>query len=79
MLLRQHNLATFKIFFRKCAQKNYGYSNGDEQICTVVREVLHKIIISQSHWSLPHLDNKPKKFNFVHLTVSRREAHTRWA
>ena len=32
-------------------------------------------VISQSHWSLPLMDNKPKKSDLVHQTVSRREAH----
>ena len=41
---------------------------------TVVREV-----ISQSHWSLPLLGIKPKKFDFVHYTASRQEVHTGWA
>ena len=31
-------------------------------------------MISQSHWSSTVLGNKPKKFDFVHQTVSRREA-----
>ena len=30
--------------------------------------------VSQSHWSLPLLDNKTKKFHFVHQTVSHWEA-----
>ena len=30
--------------------------------------------ILQSHWSLPLLGNKPKKFNFMHQTVSCWEA-----
>ena len=34
------------------------------------------VIISdlESHWSSTVLENKPKKFDFVHQTVSRREA-----
>ena len=44
---------------------------------TIAMEVLR--LISQSHWSLLHLANKPKKFDFVHQTVSRREAHVGWA
>ena len=32
-------------------------------------------VISQSYWSLPLMDNKPKKSDFVHQTVSRGEAH----
>ena len=46
---------------------------------TIVREVLrnnyrpHNLI---GH--LPLLDNKPKKFDFVHQTVSRREARVGW-
>ena len=45
---------------------------------TVVSEVLcNNYPISQSHWSLPLLGNKPKEFDFVHQTVARREA--RWA
>ena len=31
-------------------------------------------MISQSHWSSTVLGNKPKEFDFVHQTVSRREA-----
>ena len=31
------------------------------------------LTISQFHWSLPHFGNKPKKFDFVHKTVSPRE------
>ena len=33
-------------------------------------------LTSQSHWSSPLLGNKPKKFNFIHQTVSRWEACT---
>ena len=40
MLLQQCNLASFKTFCSKSAQKRYGYSNGGEQIFTVVMEVL---------------------------------------
>ena len=36
-------------------------------------------MISQSHWSFTVLGNKPKKFDFVHQTVSRREACAGWA
>ena len=39
-ILRQCNLATFKTFCEQPAQKTYGYSNGDEPILTVIREVL---------------------------------------
>ena len=35
--------------------------------------------MSQSHWSFTVLGNKPKKFDFVHQTVSRREARAGWA
>ena len=36
-------------------------------------------MISQSHSSSTVLGNKPKKFNFVHQTISRQEARTGWA
>ena len=32
----------------------------------------------QSHWFLP-LSAKPKKFEFIHQTISRLEAHVGWA
>jgi len=44
---------------------------------TVVREVLH--INYWFHWFLSRLGSKPKKFDFVHQTVSRWEAHTGWS
>ena len=40
MLLWQCNLATIKTFCGQPTQKRYRYSNGDEQIFTVVKEVL---------------------------------------
>ena len=40
--------------------------------------MLHKLI-SQSHWSLPLFGNKPKKFDFVHQTVSCWEVCVGWA
>ena len=30
--------------------------------------------MSQSHWSLLHLGNKPKKFDFIHQTVRHARA-----
>ena len=72
-----HTFATtIKTFCGQPTQKRYGYSNGDKPIYTVVREVLcnNYRLILQSDWSLLHLGNKPKKFDFVHQTVSCREA-----
>ena len=40
---------------------------------------MQELLISQSHWSLLLLGNKPKKFNFVHQTVSHWEACAGWA
>ena len=37
------------------------------------------LTISQSHWSLPHSGIMPKKFDFVHQTVSPREAEGVWS
>ena len=45
------------------SKKRYGYSNGDNN---VVEEAITDLVIR----SLPLLGNKPKKFDFVHQTVS---------
>ena len=55
----------------------YQYSNGDEQGKWYIIIIL--LVILQSHWSLPLFSNKPKKFNFIHRKISRREMHTGWA
>ena len=36
-------------------------------------------MISQSHWSLPNLDSKSKKIDFVHQTASCWETHVGWS
>ena len=37
--------------------------------------VVRKLRILQSHWSLPLLENRPKKFDFVHQVISCQEVH----
>jgi len=32
-------------------------------------------LILQCHWSVQLLGNKPKKFDFVHQTISHQKAH----
>ena len=71
MLLRHCNLATFKTFCRQPAQRKDGYSNGDDKFYCCKK-------CSQSHWSLPHFGNKPKKFDFAHQTISCREGCVGW-
>ena len=43
------------------------------------KSAMSQLPISQSHWSLPLFGNKPRKLDFVHQTVSRREAREVWA
>ena len=77
--LQPCHLAMFKTFNTKRAQIRYRYSSRDK-IFTVVREVLRNNYQSRkSYWSLPLLGNKPKKFHFVHQTVSHWEVHMCWA
>ena len=62
-----------KTFCSQPAQKRYGYSNGDEQIFTFVREVLHQSrnLVGPYHFC----GIKPKEFDFVHQTVSHQEVY----
>ena len=76
-LLWQCYLAMFKTFYAKPAQKRYTYSI--RFYCCKGSATYIMFLISQSHWSLPLLENKPNKFNFVRQTVSHWEAHTGWA
>ena len=72
------NLAMFKTFSGQPASKvqivEWRWTN-----FTVVRPVLHNNYWSPISLVLLLLGNDPKKFNFVHQTVSLREAHASWA
>ena len=61
-------IATFKTFYAKPAQKRYRYLRRDLKSYCCKRSGTWQLPISQSHWFLPLLGNKPKKFNFVHKT-----------
>ena len=65
----------FKTSYAKPAQKRYGYSSRDKQF-SVVKEVLHNNYQSHNLIGPYHFfENKHKKFDFVHQTISRQEAH----
>ena len=69
--------ATFKTFYTKHAQERYGYSSRDKKF-TVVREVLRNNLTISLVFATFGEGNKPKKFDFVHQTVSCREARASW-
>ena len=61
-----------KTFYAKPTQKRYKCSTRDKNFADV-RKMLHNNY--RSHWSLPLFGSNPKKFNFLHQTVSHQEAH----
>ena len=53
----------------------------ENQNVPAISEVLHWScnLIGSYNYTLPHFGNMPKNFDFVHQTVSHREAHMIWA
>ena len=65
-----------KYFVDNLLKKKDRYLNGDDKFYCCKGNLISDLAI---HWSLLLLGNKPKKFDFVHQTVSRWEARAGWS
>ena len=73
-LLWQCNLATSKTICGQPAQKESMHTQMEmNKFYSCNRSAM-----LQSHWSLSLLGNRPKKFDFVHQTISHWEVHMGW-
>ena len=76
------NFLGWRMLLRQCylCQKRCGcLSRVEIFYCYKGLKCYEWLLILQFHWSLPLFGNKPKKFDFVHQTVSSWEACIGWA